>query len=71
MEVLTGKLRANAFYQKHTNLEFADFLGQVAAAHPAVELHVICDNYAKHQNVKDWLAENPRVTMHFTPTAPG
>uniref|UniRef100_UPI00047AB998 transposase n=1 Tax=Arthrobacter sp. H20 TaxID=1267981 RepID=UPI00047AB998 len=32
---------------------------------------VICDNYAthKHQNVLDWLAGNPRVTMHFTPTS--
>lgn len=33
-------------------------------------LHVICDKYAthKHQNVKDWLAANLRVSMHFTPT---
>ncbi|MHA7277960.1 transposase [Arthrobacter sp. Hz1] len=23
----------------------------------------------KHQNVVDWLAENPRVSMHFTPTS--
>lgn len=71
LEVLTGKLSANAFYPKHTNVEFVDFLDQVAHAHPAVELHVICDNYAthKHQNVKKWLAENPRVTMHFTPTS--
>jgi transposase len=71
LEVLTGKLSANAFYQKHTNSEFVDFLGRVADAHPGVELHVICDNYAtrKHQNVKDWLADNPRVTLHFTPTS--
>ncbi|MET3175628.1 UNVERIFIED_ORG: hypothetical protein ABIB52_003495 [Arthrobacter sp. UYCu721] len=61
LEVLTGKLSANAFYPKHT----------VADAHPGVELHVICDNYAthKHQNVKDWLAENQRVRLHFTPTS--
>ena len=71
LEVLTGKLSANAFYPKHTNIEFVDFLGRVADAHPGVELHVICDNYAthKHQNVKDWLAENRRVSMHFTPTS--
>ena len=32
---------------------------------------MVCDNYAthKHQNVKDWLEANPRVTMHFTPTS--
>lgn len=71
LDVLTGKLSANAFYPKHTNVEFVDFLDQVARAHPGVELHVICDNYAthKHQNVKDWLAGNPRVSMHFTPTS--
>lgn len=71
LNVLTGKLSANAFYQKHTNVEFVDFLGQVADAHPDVELHVICDNYGthKHQNVMDWLAVNPRVSMHFTPTS--
>ena len=29
------------------------------------------DNYAthKHPRVKAWLAQNPRVTMHFTPTS--
>ena len=34
-------------------------------------LHVVCDNYAthKHPTVKAWLAKNPRVTMHFTPTS--
>jgi transposase len=71
LEVLTGKLSTNAFYPRHTNIEFVDFLGRVADAHPGVELHVICDNYAthKHQNVKDWLAANPRVSMHFTPTS--
>ncbi|XAS67351.1 IS630 family transposase [Micrococcaceae bacterium Sec5.7] len=71
LDVLTGKVSANAFYQRHTNTEFVDFLNQVATAHPDVELHVICDNYAthKHQNVKDWLAANPRVSMHFTPTS--
>ena len=28
------------------------------------------DNYAahKHANIKKWLADNPRFTVHFTPT---
>ncbi|MEW1979961.1 IS630 family transposase [Citricoccus sp. NPDC079358] len=71
LDVLTGKLCASDFYPKHTNIEFVDFLDQVAEANPGVELHVIADNYAthKHQNVRDWLAANPRVTMHFTPTS--
>ena len=33
-------------------------------------LHVVADNYATHKPpaVTAWLAKNPRVTMHFTPT---
>ncbi len=48
-----------------------DFLGLVVDAHPDVDLHVICDNYAthKHGRMTAWLAVNPRVTMHFTPTS--
>jgi len=36
-----------------------------------VQLHVVCDNDAthKHPNVKAWLAETPRVHLHFTPTS--
>jgi transposase len=46
-------------------------LKKLAAAYPRVELHVICDNYAthKHATVRAWLANNPRVTLHFTPTS--
>jgi len=71
LEIATGKLSADKCYQKHTNAEFVDFLGLVANAHPDVELHVVCDNYAthKHADVKAWLAENPRVALHFTPTS--
>lgn len=71
LDVLTGKVSTSAFHQRHTNVEFVEFMDQVATAHPDVDLHVICDNYAthKHQNVKDWLAANPRVSMHFTPTS--
>ncbi|KUN33369.1 hypothetical protein AQJ27_50675 [Streptomyces olivochromogenes] len=56
---------------RHSNKEFLAFLNQVAKAHPRVKLHVVVDNYAthKHPNVKTWLARNPRVTLHFTPTS--
>jgi len=32
---------------------------------------MVCDNYAthKHAAVKAWLARNPRITLHFTPTS--
>jgi transposase len=51
--------------------EFLDFLKLVAKAYPRVKLHVVADNYAthKHPAVNAWLAKNPRVTMHFTPTS--
>jgi transposase/transposase-like protein len=70
LEVATGKV-TDACYQRHTNVEFLAFLKQVAKAYPRRELHVVCDNYAthKHPNVKAWLAKNPRVTLHFTPTS--
>lgn len=34
-------------------------------------MHVVCDNYAthKHAKVTAWLARNPRVHLHFTPTS--
>ena len=37
---------------------------------PELEVHVILDNYAthKHEKVRTWLAKNPRVHFHFTPT---
>ena len=71
LEVVTGKISADACYQRHTNKEFLKFLKLVAKAHPRVKLHVIVDNYAthKHPNVQAWLAKNPRVTLHFTPTS--
>jgi transposase len=71
LEVATGKITADACYPRHTNAEFLRFLKQVARAHPRVKLHVICDNYAthNHENVRAWLAKNPRISLHFTPTS--
>jgi hypothetical protein len=47
------------------------FLRQVAKAYPRRRPHIVCDDYAtnKHPTVKAWLARNPRITLHFTPTA--
>jgi transposase len=69
LEVATGQV-TDACYPKHRHQEFLKFLKKVAAAYPGRDLHVVCDNYAthKHPKVKEWLAKNPRVTLHFTPT---
>jgi DDE superfamily endonuclease len=72
LEVATGKITADACYSRHRHQEFLRFLKKVAAAHPAVDLHVILDNYGthKHAEVRRWLArpENQRITLHFTRT---
>jgi transposase len=73
LEVATGKITADACYPRHRHQEFLRFLKKVAAAHPAVNLHVVLDNYGthKHPEVRGWLArpENQRITLHFTPTS--
>ncbi len=70
LEIATGKV-IDRCYARHTNTEFLDFLKTVARAYPRVPLHVVCDNYAthKHPKVKAWLAKNPRIVLHFTPTS--
>jgi len=70
LEVATGKV-TDACYPRHRSDEFVRFLKQVARAYPRVPLHLVVDNYAthKHPTVQAWLARNPRVTMHFTPTS--
>jgi len=47
------------------------FLKHVARAYPNVELHRVMDNYATHKTteVRDWLADHPRMHVHFTPTS--
>jgi transposase len=69
LNAATGTV-TDACYPRHRHQEFLRFLKKVAAAYPGQELHVICDNYAthKHAEVRAWLARNPRVTLHFTPT---
>ena len=70
LEVATGKV-TDACYDRHGKAEFLDFLKQVAKAYPRRELHVVLDNYHthKHAEISAWLAKNPRITLHFTPTS--
>ncbi|MEU4198345.1 IS630 family transposase [Kribbella sp. NPDC026611] len=69
LEIATGQVTA-AVKPRHRHQEFLAFLKQVARAHPGRELHLVMDNYAahKHPTIKAWLAANPRVSVHFTPT---
>jgi len=77
LEIATGKVTA-AVKPRHRHQEFLAFLKQVERGYRHVlddkgnplELHLVMDNYAAHKApaVKAWLAANPRVVCHFTPT---
>jgi transposase len=70
LEVATGRVE-QACLPRHRHQEFVRFLNQVARAYPRKKLHIVVDNYAthKHPKVTAWLARNPRITLHFTPTS--
>jgi transposase len=75
LEIATGKVTA-ACKPHHRRQEFGAFLAflaflkQIARAYPERGLHLVMDNYAAHTTpeVKDWLAANPRIAVHFTPS---
>jgi transposase len=57
--------------RRHTSAEFVAFLGDlVARVAKEREIHVILDNLSAHKThrVQLFLAENPHVHFHFTPT---
>jgi transposase len=70
LEVATGQLTGQC-KQRHRHQEFLAFLKHVARIYPDRELHLVMDNYATHKRaeVKAWLAANPRIHVHFTPTS--
>ena len=70
LEIATGKVTGMC-KKRHRHQEFLAFLKHVARAYPDRELHLVMDNYATHKRVevRDWLAANPRIHVHFTPTS--
>jgi len=56
---------------RHTSAEFVAFLSDLVAHQPKrKEIHVILDNLSAHKTkkVEEFLAEHPKVQLHFTPT---
>ena len=55
---------------RHTSEAFVEFLGDILAAHPRRDVHVIVDNLSAHKTkrVQAFLDAHPRVRLHFTPT---
>jgi transposase/DNA-binding Xre family transcriptional regulator len=55
---------------RHTAVEFLDFVKLLHRRHRRRDLHVILDNSSTHSTpaVRAWLHAHPRVHFHFTPT---
>src|SRR6202451_469986 len=56
---------------RHTTEEFVAFLGQIVALEAkGREIHIIADNLSAHKTkrVAQFLAEHPKLHLHFTPT---
>ena len=70
LEMATGKV-THKLTETHTAADFISFMKKVVQAYPGEALHVILDNSSSHgtPEVKAWLAENPLVRFHFTPTS--
>src|SRR5271156_1854150 len=70
LEVATGQV-TGVCKPRHRHQEFLAFLKHLARGYPDQELRLVMDNYAAHKKVevRDWLAENHRIRVHFTPTS--
>jgi transposase len=70
LEIATGQVTGQC-KNRHRHQEFLAFLKHVARGYPDRELHLVMDNYAAHKRaeIRDWLATNPRIHVHFTPTS--
>ncbi len=70
LNIRTGKVVGKTV-SRHTSVEFVAFLTQIVAhQRRRREIHVIADNLAAHKTklVKQFLEDNPRVQLHYTPT---
>lgn len=68
LEVASGKVIGTC--RPHANgAEFLGFLKSLASRYRRKQLHVVLDNSSTHTTpaVRQWLEQNPRVQLHFTP----
>src|SRR5665213_1117329 len=68
LDVATGEVTGRC-YARHRYEEFLRFLQRLARVYPTQELQLVVDNYRTHKHpvVRAWLADNPRIHLHFTP----
>src|SRR5467141_3200373 len=70
LEIATGQV-THRLSPTHTAADFLAFMRKVVRKYPGEELHVILDNSSSHgtPEVRAWLAQQPQVTFHYTPTS--
>jgi transposase len=70
LEIATGRV-THQLKDSHTGPDFLNFMKKVVSQYPGRELHVILDNSSTHStpDVMAWLAANPNVHFHYTPTS--
>ena len=69
--IATGEVIGET-HRRHRSTEFIKFLRTIEAnVPPALDIHLVMDNYGTHKTVsiKNWLARRPRFHVHFTPTS--
>src|SRR5680860_100413 len=70
MNVADGTV-ITSLHRRHRATEFKKFLTKIDDQVPDdLDIHLICDNYGTHKHpiIKTWLADHPRVQLHFTQT---
>ena len=68
LEVATGMMQSG-HYPRQRRREFLDFMNEVIANRPDMEIHVVLDNLNTHKPEEDrWLKRHPDIHFHFTPT---
>jgi transposase len=70
LDTRTGEVLGHTV-DRHSSAEFVAFLSAIVASQPrGKEIHVILDNLSAHKTarVEQFLADHPKVQLHFTPT---
>jgi transposase len=69
LDVATGQVTADC-QPVRDGARFLAFLRKAVKPHAGKEIHIVLDNLSTHDTpeVRAWLAANPNVTFHFTPT---
>lgn len=73
LDVVSGSMKGKTAKSKKRE-DFLSFMDEVVggegtALSEGMKLHVILDNYCTNKPCTEWLARNPNVHFHYTPTS--